>query len=67
LCNIVAPPLGIANFCMRSCIQVETQVVIDLFHLSNGNTLQMCGEMYGMAKSITSIIARDFCATIKSI
>jgi hypothetical protein len=52
---------------MRSCIQVETQVVIDLFHLSNGTTLQMRGEVYGMAKSITSIILKDFCATIRSI
>jgi hypothetical protein len=51
---------------MRSCIQVETQVLIDLSHLGNGNTLQMCGEVFGMVECTTSIIVRDFCETIIS-
>ncbi len=50
---------------MRSCIVVKTQVAISLSCLDSGNTLQMCGEMYGMVESITSIIITDFYATIR--
>ncbi len=28
--------------------------------LGNGNFLQMCGKVYGIAKSTTSIIVREF-------
>jgi hypothetical protein len=33
--------------------------------LGSGNSLQMCGEVYGIAESTTSIIVREFIATIK--
>ncbi len=33
--------------------------------LGNGLFLQMCGEVYGIAKSTTSIIVRKFYSTIK--
>jgi hypothetical protein len=65
LCNIVGPSLGKVDSRMKSCIPIETQVAIALFHLSNGYTLQICGEMYGVVESTTSIIVGDFCATIK--
>ncbi len=61
LCDIVALSLGRAIFHMKSCIPFETQVTITLFHLSSGNTLQMCGEMYEVVESIAFIIVRDFC------
>jgi hypothetical protein len=50
---------------MRSCILVKTQVPIALTSLDSGNTLQMCGEMYGLVESITFIIIKDFYATIR--
>ena len=46
-------------------IDIETQVVVILTRLSMGNTLKMCGEMYGLAESTTSIIIRECCKTIK--
>ncbi len=33
-----------------------TRVVVALVHLGSGNSLQMVGEVYGIAKSTTSII-----------
>ncbi len=65
LCNIVGPSLGRVDSCMKSCIPIETWVAIALFHLSNGYTLQICGEIYGVVESTTSINVGDFCATIK--
>jgi hypothetical protein len=50
---------------MRSCIIIKTQITIALSCLGSGNTLQMCGEMYGMVENITSIIIKDFYATIR--
>jgi hypothetical protein len=50
---------------MRSCILVKTQITIALSCLGSGNTLQMCGEMYGIVENTTSIIIKNFCATIK--
>jgi hypothetical protein len=49
----------------QSCILVKTQAAIALSCLSSGNTLQMCGEMYGMVESIIFIIIKDFYATIR--
>jgi hypothetical protein len=46
---------------MKPCIPFETQITITLFHLSSGNTLQMCGEVYEVVESIAFIIVRDFC------
>jgi hypothetical protein len=33
--------------------------------LGSGNSLQMCKDVCGLAKSMTSIIVKEFCATIK--
>jgi hypothetical protein len=33
--------------------------------LGEGNSLQMCWEMYGIVKGITLILVIEFCATIK--
>jgi hypothetical protein len=65
LCNIVALSLGREKFRMRSCIPIETRVAITLSCLGSDNTLQTCGEMYGVVESTTSIIAKDFCVVIR--
>jgi DNA replication protein DnaD len=36
-----------------------------LAKLGSENSLQMCKEIYGMIKSMTLIIIKEFCATIK--
>jgi hypothetical protein len=36
-----------------------------LAQLSSGNSLQMCGKVYGIATSTTSIIVRELCSTIR--
>ncbi len=36
-----------------------------LERLGNENSLQMCGEVYGIVESTTSIIVREFCVAIK--
>ena len=38
---------------MRICIPVETHVVITLDRLGSSNTLQMCGEVFGVAECTT--------------
>jgi hypothetical protein len=48
---------------MKSCIPFETQVTLTLFHLSSGNTLQMCDEVYEVVESIAFMIVRDYCIT----
>ncbi len=49
---------------MRESILVEARVTMVLARLGNGNSLQMCGEVYGIAES-TSIIMREFCVAIR--
>ncbi len=44
---------------------MEARVAMVLARLGNGNSLQMCGEVYGIAESTTSIIMREFCVTIR--
>jgi hypothetical protein len=44
---------------------MEVIVVMAFARLGNGNSLQMCGEVYGIAKSTTSIIVREFCVAMK--
>jgi hypothetical protein len=65
LCNIAALSLGRENFRMRSCVPIETRVAITLSCLGSDNTLQTCGEMYGVVESTTFIIAKDFCVVIR--
>ena len=52
---------------MQACNSVEIHVVIILSQLGSSNTLQMCGEVFGMVKNKTSIIVGDFCASIRNI
>jgi hypothetical protein len=40
---------------MRKNILVETK------RLGSGNSLQMCGKVFGIAKNTTSIIVRELC------
>jgi hypothetical protein len=61
LCSIVVPSLGRVDFRVKSCIIIKRQVAIALFCLGSGNTLQICGEVYGVNENITSIIVRLLC------
>jgi hypothetical protein len=44
---------------------MEVKVVMDVARLGNGNSLQMCGEVYCIVESKTSIIVREFCGAIQ--
>ena len=65
LCEVLRPMLQRGETRMELGIDVETQVVVTLSRLSTGNTLRMCGEIYGLAESTTSIIVRECCEAIK--
>jgi hypothetical protein len=65
LCEVLHSMLQRDEIRMELGIDVETQVVVTLSRLSTGNTLRMCGEMYDLAKSTTSIIVRKYCEAIK--
>jgi hypothetical protein len=49
---------------MKENILVETRITMVFAKLGSGNSLQMCGEFYGIVKSTTSIIVREFCVAI---
>jgi hypothetical protein len=51
---------------MREKKSIETIVGMIIARLGSGNSLQMCGEVYGIVKSITSIIMKEFCETIRN-
>jgi hypothetical protein len=42
-----------------------TIVVMVLARLGNGNSSQMCGEVYGIVESTKSIIVKEFCVAIR--
>ena len=65
LCEVLRPMLQRGGTRMELGIDVKTQVVVTLSRLSTGNTLRMCGEMYDLAESTTSIIVRECCEAIK--
>ncbi len=44
---------------------METKVIMTFARLGNENSLQMCGKVYGIAESTTSIIVRKFCVIVK--
>ncbi len=44
---------------------MEVIVVMAFARLGSGNSLQMCGELYSIVESTTSIIVRKFCAVIR--
>jgi hypothetical protein len=50
---------------MKENILVEARVAMVLVRLSNEFFLQMCGEVYGIVESTTSIIVREFCVAIR--
>ena len=65
LFHVPCPLLKNSGTQMELGINVKIQVAITLSRLSNGNTLKMCGEMYGLTKPTTSIIVRNCCEAIK--
>ena len=65
VCQVVRPMLEKSSTRMELGIDVETQVDITLSRLSTGNTLRMCGEMYDLAKSTSSVIVRKCCEVIR--
>lgn len=50
--SIVAPTLERQNTILRECIFVEIRVAIALARRGSGNSLEMCGEVYGVAESM---------------
>ncbi len=50
---------------MRKNIPMEIIVAMALTRLGNGNSLQMCGQVYGIAKSMASIIMKKNYVTIR--
>jgi hypothetical protein len=46
-------------------ILIEGKIVVAFIRLGGGNSLQMCGEVYPIAKSMASIIMKEFCVEIK--
>jgi hypothetical protein len=50
---------------MRENIPIEFRVAMVLTRLGSENSLQMCGEVYVIAKSIMSITVREFFVTIR--
>ena len=65
LCEVLRPMLQREGIRMELGIDVETQVAVTLSRLSTGNTLRMCGEVYGLAESTTSVIVMKCCEAIK--
>jgi len=45
---------------VRENIPVETMVVMVLARLGSETSLQMCGKVYDIIESMTSIIVREF-------
>jgi hypothetical protein len=65
LIKVVGPSLERKNTQVRESILVRTKITMALTQLSSENSLQMCGEVYGIVKNTTSIIMREFCSTIR--
>ena len=65
MCKVLQPMLEKLGTRMEFGIDVETQVAITLSRLSTGNTLRMCGEMYGLVESTSFVIVRKCCEAIR--
>jgi hypothetical protein len=65
LIKVVGPSLEQKNTNMRESIPMKVIIAMTLTKLGSGNILQMCGEVYGIAESMASIIVREFCVAIK--
>jgi hypothetical protein len=61
----VGPSLEQKNAHMRKNIPIQTRIAMALTQLSSENSLQMCGEFYGIVESIASIIMREFFSAIR--
>jgi hypothetical protein len=44
---------------------MEAIIIMAFARLGSGNSLQMCGEVYGIVESKTLIIVREFCVAMK--
>jgi hypothetical protein len=64
LIRVVSLSLERKNINLRKTISMETRLTMALAKLGSENSLQMCGEVYGNAKSKTSIIIKEFCVAI---
>jgi hypothetical protein len=65
LITVVGTSLAQKNTNMKESILVEARVAMVLARLGNGNSLEMCGEVYGIVESTTSIIVKEICAAIR--
>jgi hypothetical protein len=64
LIRVVGLSLQQKNTNMRKNIPMEAIVVMVFARLSSGNSLQMCGEVYGIADTTTSIM-KEFCVVMR--
>jgi len=65
LIKVVGPSFKQKNINMKENILVEAQVTMTFARLCIENSLQMCGEVYDIAKITTSIIVRKFCVAVR--
>ncbi len=61
LIRVVGPSLKQKKMNMRKNKSIKTIVGMFIARLGSGNSLQMCGEVYGIVKSIISIILKKLC------
>jgi hypothetical protein len=66
LIKVVLSSLKQTNTNMRENILVEARVTMVLARLGSENSLQMQGEVYGIVKSMASIIVGEFCVAIRN-
>jgi hypothetical protein len=61
----VSPNLEQKNTHMKeNNILVEIKIAMAFTQLDNGNSLQMCGKFYGIIKSTTSNLMKEFYSAI---
>jgi hypothetical protein len=65
LIRVVGPSLERKNTNMRENIHLEIKVTMVFARLDNEKSLQMCGKVYGIVESTTSIIVRKFCVAVR--
>ncbi len=65
LIRVVGPSLERKNTNMSENILVEVKVTMDFARLGDEKTLQMCGELYGIVDSTTSIIVNFFGVVVR--
>ena len=65
LCEKLGPNIKKFDTPMTANVDVETIVVVTLARLATDNTLFMIGDLYGIVKSIVSVVVRECCKAIK--